>query len=75
MEDEERIRNEKIARYFCEHKIKAHVIRWDGIFFNGAIKEVGSDFFIIEDKEDGSKLVFFRELKRPIEEAREGVRE
>jgi len=71
MEDEERMRNERIARYFCENKIKAHVVRLDGIFFNGLIKEVGSDFFIIDDREDGSKVVFFRELKRAIEQEME----
>ncbi len=68
MNDEERIKNEKIARYFCENQIKAHLVRKDDIFFNGLIKEVGADFCIVEDVEDGGKLIFFNELKRPIEE-------
>ena len=71
MNEEERIKNEKIARYFCENQIEAHLIRNDGIFFNGFIKEVGADFCIIDDKEDGGKLVFFQELKRTIEEFQE----
>jgi len=71
MKDEERIKNEKIAQYFCDNKIEAHLIRKDGIFFNGLIKEVGSEFCIIEDQKDGGKLVFFSELKRPIEQKME----
>jgi len=68
MNEEERIKNEGIARYFCENQIETHIIRNDGIFFNGLIKEVGADFCIIDDQEDGGKLVFFNELKRPIEQ-------
>lgn len=65
------LKNQEIARYFCENQIKAHVKRKDGIFFNGFIKEVGSDFFIFIDQEDGHIVIFFRELERLIEECRE----
>jgi len=64
-------RNEEVARYFFEHKIKAHIIRHDGIFFNGLIKEVGSDFFIIDDDKKGHMVVFFSELKNTIVEYQE----
>ena len=64
-------RNEEIARYFCDNKIKAHITRKDDIFFNGLIKEVSSDFFIMNDVEDGHMVIFFRELKNPIEEFQE----
>ena len=64
-------RNEEIARYFSHNNIKAHIIRNDNIFFNGLIKEVSSDFFIIDDNKDGHMVIFFRELKNPIEEFQE----
>ena len=64
-------RNEEIARYFSKNNIKAHIIRNDNIFFNGLIKRVSSDFFIIDDDKDGHMVVFFRELKNPIEEFKE----
>ena len=69
--NEEKNRNEETARYFSRNNIKAHIIRNDNIFFNGLIKEVGSDFFIIDDDKDGHMVVFFRELKHPIEEFQE----
>jgi len=68
MNDEERIRNEKLANYFCRNNIKVHVSKNDGIFYNGYVKEVGADFFVINDVEEGDRLVFFLELKRTIEQ-------
>ena len=64
MNDEiNRLRNQRIAKYLCDNKIKSHLMRKDGIFFNGFIKEIGGDFVIIEDREDGLQLVFFIEIK------------
>ena len=74
MKDEERIKNQRIATYFKMQEIEAHVTKLDGIFYNGLIKEVGADFFIIDDNEDGGKVIFFSELKRPIEQKQEDVK-
>ena len=63
--------NEKLARYFFNAQLQVHVVRNDNIFFNGLIKEVGSNFFIINDRKCGHMVVFFQELKYPIEEYQE----
>ena len=65
------LNNEKIARYFCENQIVSHITLHSGQFWNGLIKEVSSDFFIIDDNKEGNKVIFFIELKRPIEEFQE----
>ena len=64
-------KNHEVARYFCDNKIKAHITRKDNVFYNGLIKEVAADFFIIEDKEDGAIVVFYSELKNVIEQFQE----
>lgn len=66
-------RNKELAEYFKRKAIKVHVSRKDGIFYNGEIKLVGSDFLIIDDDKTKSQLVFFSEIKGPIREFREEV--
>jgi len=65
------LNNERIARYFYENKIESHIVLNSGQFWNGLIMEVASDFFILDDKKEGHKVIFFQELKKPIEEFQE----
>lgn len=54
---------EKKARYFLEQKEEVHATMKSGLFYNGFIVEVSSDFFIIDDRKLGKMPVFFFELK------------
>ena len=58
------------AKIFLERKIKVHVVKTNGTFYNGFISEISKsqDFFIIEDIKEGPRLIFFAELNEPIEE-------
>lgn len=69
--NDERMKNEKIARYFYDNQIKAHLSLKSGLFYNGIIKELGYEFFVFEDKEDGAMVIFYSELVKPIEEFKE----
>ena len=60
----------KQALVYSRKKIPVHISKNDGIFYNGMITELGSNFFFIEDFEEGRKLVFFQELKHDIIEYR-----
>ncbi len=60
-----------IALFYKDKKEKVHISKVDGIFYNGIITDVGSDFFIIQDIKDGERFVFFKELKRVIEKYEE----
>jgi len=55
------------AKVFLEKQLKVHISKKNGTYYNGIILEVKSDFFFIEDQKDGQQLVFFEELKKPIE--------
>ncbi len=56
------------ALIFLERKTKVHILRNDGIFYNGLILEVGDKFFVILDKVSGKEqFIFFSELKKPLE--------
>ena len=63
--------NYERAKVFLDKKTVVHISKENGGFFNGIILEIGSDFFFLEDKKEGSQLVFFRELVKPIEEFKE----
>ena len=53
----------KIQIYF-DNKINVHISLKNGTFYNGFIsKQPSADFFFIEDRKEGKKLVFFIELK------------
>jgi len=70
-EDDKKLRQEELARYFSRASIKVHIKKKNGSWFNGFIKDVGSDFFIIEDNVNGHEVVFFQELKNTIVEYQE----
>lgn len=65
--------NYERAKVFCDKELVVHISKKTGTFFNGVITEVSSDFFFIEDKETGKQLIFFHELKKPIETYTEEV--
>ena len=56
------------AKLFLERKTIVHLSKLDGMFYNGLLVEVGNTFVIIDDREDGHKLVLFSELKKSIDE-------
>lgn len=56
------------AKVFFNKKIPVHVSLKSGTFYNGLITEEPSiDFFFMEDKEEGKKLIFYVELKKPLD--------
>jgi hypothetical protein len=62
----------KRAEIFLERETIVHITTNRGIFLNGPILEVGSDFFVIKDRfEEREQIVLFSELKKPIEPFRE----
>jgi len=66
--EDRRIRDENLARHFLKHKIKVHAVLNNGGFYNGLITEVSHYFFFLVDVEDGTKLIFYKDLKKPLEE-------
>jgi len=52
----------KKANYFYKKKIPIHVSLKTEKWLNGKIKEIGSDFFIIEDFVEGEYVVFLMEI-------------
>ena len=56
----------KRAEYFFKRKVKVHILKKEGIFFNGLIVELSKKFFIIEDRLNGKQFVMFSELAKPI---------
>lgn len=69
MNDEEM--NKRRALAFYKEKLIVHITKTDKIFYNGRILKVDKDFFVINDREKGAKVVFFFELKNPIVEFEE----
>jgi len=67
--------NYERAKVFFKKQIKVHISKESGTYYNGIITEIGSNFFFMDDQEDGPKLVFFKELKKPIETYTEEVEE
>jgi len=66
--------NKRRALAFYKEKLIVHVVKIykeKEIFYNGRILKVDDDFFVIHDREDGAKIVFFFELKNPIVEFEE----
>jgi hypothetical protein len=55
------------AEIFQQRKTIVHISKNNGIFYNGWILEVGSDFFILKDKVKGEVMILFSELVKPIE--------
>ena len=61
----------KQALVYSRKKIPVHISKDDGIFYNGIIIEVGSNFFFIDDLKEGRQLVFFSQLKQEVVEYKE----
>lgn len=56
------------ALFFLTRNTPIHVKKKNGIFHNGIILEVGTDFLILKDRVDGKEyLIFFGELEKPID--------
>jgi len=65
--------NFKRATIFFERKSVVHVSLKNGSFFNGRIHSLTSEFFELHDRMIGMQLIFFSELKKPIQEYQEEV--
>ena len=63
--------NQRRAIAFYKEKLIVHIIKKNGTFYNGRILKVDDEFFTINDREKGAKVVFFFELKKPIVEFEE----
>lgn len=50
------------ARYFLENKAKVHIKVKSGLFYNGFILEVNSDFLMLDDHKLGETPIFFLEI-------------
>ena len=59
--------NFKRAKIFFERKDIVHVSLKDGKFYNGRLFSVEPDFFEIHDRVSGVQVVFFAELKKPLQ--------
>ena len=60
--------NYKRAKIFFGRKDIIHVSKKNGEFYNGRLFSVSLDFFEIHDRVTGVQLVFFSELKKPLQE-------
>ena len=57
----------KRAIIFKTRQSLVHVVKVNGIFYNGIIKEVNTKWFILDDRENGDQYILFNELKKSIE--------
>jgi len=60
--------NYKRAKIFFERKAIVHASLANGVFYNGILFSVSPEFFEIHDRITGVQIVFFDELKRPLQE-------
>jgi len=60
----------KRAEYFFKNKIKIHVSKKDGAFYNGEILELETVAFVIGDIK-GNQFIYFSELNKPLEPFKE----
>ena len=68
-EDEEK--NRRRVNAFYKEKLIVHVITKKDSFYNGRILKVDKDFFVINDRKKGAKVLFYLELKNPVVEYEE----
>jgi len=61
-EDERQRDNLVKIKVFFERKIPVHLLKKDREWMNGYIKEVGNDFFLIDELKFGERIVFLIEL-------------
>lgn len=59
MDDEEK---KKRIDLFFDRQIPVHIITQTGKWVNGYVKEISSEFIIINDRVRGEQLVFFNEM-------------
>jgi hypothetical protein len=64
---------QKKAKLFLDEKIIAHVKLYNGTWYNGRFFEVGENSAIIHDREDGTKKIYFLEIKSISEYEEEGI--
>jgi hypothetical protein len=50
------------AKTFLEKKLPVHILKTDREWFNGDLKEVRSDFLIINEFKKGQRILFFLEI-------------
>ena len=62
--------NYERAKVFFNKQIVVHVSKINGTYYNGLILEVAPTYIFIDDKEDGRKMVLFKELAKDLEEYR-----
>ena len=61
--------NFRKAKVFFEKGISVHASLKNGDFYNGLITEEPTvDFFFMDDRKEGRKLIFYVELKYPLTE-------
>lgn len=65
---------ERKANHYLKAQIKIHVSYINGKWMRGLIKEVSSDFFILDETLNGMMPIFFLEIK-DIEPYKEKTRE
>lgn len=63
------ILNRKV-RYFFEGRVKVHITKHNGFFYNGLILEIEGDLLIIDDEKNNAMPIYFEEIK-DIEKRRE----
>jgi len=51
-----------IAKDFYKRNIPVHLLKRDRQWYNGTILELTNDFFIIDERKLGRRVVFFLEL-------------
>ena len=54
----------KRAEYFFKDKLLVHIKTKKGGFYNGIIKEMSADFFILNERLLGEMPIFFLEIER-----------
>ena len=55
------------VKYFFDSQIPVHVTYQRGYWKNGKIKEIGTDFFLIDEFLEGERVVFLLEIEDIVE--------
>lgn len=72
--ENEQMNNEQLlilkqkSNYFYKHKIPVHITYKNHTSWkNGIIKELGDDFFLLKEREEGIIPIFYLEIKNIVE--------
>lgn len=65
--------NKLKVKAFFENDIPVHLLKLDREWMNGIIVEVRDDFFFINERKKGKRMVFFHELYHIEEMIKEDV--